>query len=167
MNDKQKAFVTRISETLNFINLQGVPKNLIIAVAAVESGWGQSTLSIKDNNLFGIKAVGNQPATIYPTREYINGRYVSINDKFRHYENIKESIEDYIRLLNRPRYKAALSKPNILEMLKAIQKAGYSTNPDYAIYINSIANKLNSMVPGTNNLFVGLVFLVLYLSAQK
>jgi len=167
MNDSQKAFVNKLSQALNFINLQGVPKKLIIAVAAVESGWGKSALSVNDNNLFGIKAVGNQPATNYPTREYINGRFIIQDAKFRRYQSIKESIEDYVRLLNRPRYKAALSQPNILEMLKAIQKAGYSTAPNYADYIYSIVTKLNTVEPGQNNLFVGIILLLLYLGAQK
>jgi lysozyme len=83
MNDSQKAFVNKLSQALNFINLQGVPKKLIIAVAAVESGWGKSALSVNDNNLFGIKAVGNQPSTNYPTREYINGRFIIQDAKFR------------------------------------------------------------------------------------
>src|SRR5262249_49746706 len=64
-----------------------------------ESGWGQSELATADHNLFGIKGTGPGGRDMRPTREYVNGAWVTRNAAFRVYHNIAESIDDHGRLL--------------------------------------------------------------------
>lgn len=134
---QRKYFTELISRLANPIAGR-VPINLIVAVAALESNYGTSQLAVQANNLFGIKGKGIS----LPTTEIINGSPVKIFANFKRYTSPTESIKDYIRLLNSPRYVQALSKRNIYEIAKELQISGYSTNPNYAGSVNKIALSL-------------------------
>lgn len=84
-----------------------IPASILIAQAALESGWG---LSVKDNAYFGIKSHNSKgAATVFTTSEVINGKKVTIKDSFRAYANFGESAEDYGNFLStQPRYKPCL-----------------------------------------------------------
>jgi len=112
----------------------GIALELILAQAAVETGWGRS---IKGNNLFGIKADKNWTGKTveFTTKEYINGEWVTKVDKFRAYDSWEESIEDYAKfLMSQPRYRDLLLPENLNNFdrqVKELVKAGYATNPRY------------------------------------
>ncbi|MFW5723664.1 MAG: glucosaminidase domain-containing protein, partial [Halochromatium sp.] len=67
----------------------GVPAELILAQAALETGWGRHQILTADgrnsHNLFGIKAGSrwNGPTTEIVTHEVIDGERVRIRDRFR------------------------------------------------------------------------------------
>ena len=55
----QQAFIDEIAPGAIAAQRQyGVPAAVTIAQAIDESGWGQSSLAIRDHNLFGIKGAG-------------------------------------------------------------------------------------------------------------
>ncbi|MBF0406518.1 MAG: glycoside hydrolase family 73 protein [Candidatus Riflebacteria bacterium] len=110
----------------------GVPASVTLAQAALETGWGESTIG-SAKNLFGIKGRGPAGSITVPTREYVNGRTITIRDTFRKYNNWMESIEDHAKLLNGPIYRAAQQyKNNPDQYARAIHRCGYATDPNYA-----------------------------------
>ncbi len=85
----------------------GVPHHLILAQAALESGWGQRQIR-KENgdpsfNIFGVKATSSWkgPTTEITTTEYENGAAVKVKAKFRVYSSYLEALSDYVGLLSR------------------------------------------------------------------
>mgnify|MGYP006139768429 CR=1 FL=1 len=132
----------------------GVPFQVIIAQAALETGWGKKVIQKNDgqssNNLFNIKADSRWSGDKISknTLEYENGAMVKKNEPFRVYDSIKESVEDYTSFLsNGSRYQEALSNPeNVEHFLQGLQKAGYATDPNYANKILGTLSKVTSLL---------------------
>ena len=114
----------------------GVDPKLLIAQSALETGWGKSLGQSSENNLFGIKAnsqwQGKQNQA--STQEYIQGRWLRVEENFRAYDDIEASFQDYVGLIqNSSRYREAVaSAEQPQQYLLALQKAGYATDPEYA-----------------------------------
>ena len=127
----------------------GVHPGILLAQAALESGWGQK--SIRDPNgqesynLFGIKADNRWkgPATVVSTLEYEGGIPRRQRARFRSYGGFAEGFQDYVRFIqNNPRYDDALnSAGNPRKYIQALQNAGYATDPDYATKVMTIFNQ--------------------------
>lgn len=128
----------------------GVDPRLLVAQAALETGWGKSIGKDgkgSSNNLMGIKSHGwGGDSTEFGTTEVIDGKRVSTKDKFRKYGSFQESFDDYVSFLkSNPRYAEALKSANDPEKFVAeLQKAGYATDPDYAKKITSIMNGIGT-----------------------
>ncbi|MBL1230348.1 glycoside hydrolase family 73 protein [Enterococcus sp. BWB1-3] len=116
----------------------GVLPSIIIGQGILESNWGQSTLAAEYNNLFGIKAYGDEEKVNLETKEYINELWVTIQGDFRVYDTWEESMDDHTRLFvngvtwNPRLYENVLLANNYKEAAQALQSAGYATDPDYA-----------------------------------
>ncbi|NLI77454.1 MAG: glycoside hydrolase family 73 protein [Candidatus Riflebacteria bacterium] len=115
------------------MKLTGVPASVTLAQAALETGWGKSSIG-DAKNLFGMKGTGPAGTTLVWTTEYVNGKYIRIQDKFRKYHSWRESIDDHARLLSQgSRYKKCMAnKNNPDQFARELQKAGYATDPQYA-----------------------------------
>lgn len=121
----------------------GVPASVTLAQAALETGWGGSSIG-DAKNLFGIKGTGPAGSIRVSTQEFENGRMVTIQDNFRKYNSWQESFEDHGKLLQNSRYGYALqykNDPN--RYAQEIHKAGYATDPDYASKLISIMKSNN------------------------
>lgn len=116
----------------------GLFPSVKLAQAALESGWGRS---MPGNNMFGIKASGakspywNGDTVTSGTSEYQGGSYVPTTSRFRKYPTVGDSIRDHTWFLQKNgRYAAAgvftASTPE--EQARALQRAGYATDPQYA-----------------------------------
>lgn len=126
----------------------GVDARVLIAQAALETGWGQHMISRSDGsdsyNFFGIKAnrawQGDSAETM--THEYIDGTAITMKDRFRAYSSPAESFEDYVRFISdNPRYQSALQQADSpAGYARALQQAGYATDPAYADKILRIAD---------------------------
>ncbi len=117
----------------------GVPAELILAQAALETGWGRHQIVTADgrnsHNLFGIKAGSRWqgPTTAITTHEYINGQRTRIRDAFRVYESYEAAFTDYGRLISgQPRYAAVGTAPSAEQAARELQAGGYATDPAYA-----------------------------------
>jgi flagellar protein FlgJ len=124
----------------------GVDPRAIVAQAALETGWGRSTLSGatgRGHNYFGIKATGGWSGGRVEanTLEYAGGGFRSERAAFRAYTGAEQSFADYAALLKRsPRYAQALGRGNdIRGFAEALQRGGYATDPAYARKIEAIA----------------------------
>ncbi|HEY9068985.1 MAG TPA: glucosaminidase domain-containing protein, partial [Candidatus Ozemobacteraceae bacterium] len=118
--------------------------SVTLAQAALETGWGSSTIG-SAKNLFGIKGTGPAGSVTVPTKECYNGRWVTINDKFRKYNTWKESIDDHARLISgNARYKNCMKYSNNPDQFaREVQRAGYATDPGYASKLISIMKANN------------------------
>jgi len=120
----------------------GVSHKIILAQAALESGWGKS---VKGNNYFGVKSHGLAGGLDVATTEVINGKTVKVTDKFRQYSTPEDSIRGYGSFLKaNPRYKyfLAAGADNEDAQLTALQQSGYATDPKYAQKLKSIIKGL-------------------------
>lgn len=116
----------------------GVPAQLIMAQAALESGWGKREIRAEDGktsfNLFGIKAdkAWRGPVVETTTTEYVNGAPQKTQARFRAYGSYEESFADYARFLTgNPRYANVLATPDAAAAAHGLQRAGYATDPNY------------------------------------
>jgi flagellar protein FlgJ len=138
-NDAMQIVETLLPTAIQVSNRVGnkVLPQTIIAMALTESHKGKGTLSglaANHNNYFGIKCGSSWPykKVNLKTFEIVNGKRVEITDCFRAYDNFAQSAADFVSLITRSkRYESALDASNAAEQIALIQKAGYSTNPNY------------------------------------
>ena len=116
----------------------GVPAQLILAQAALESGWGKREIKGDDGsrsyNLFGIKAskAWKGPVVQAVTTEYVDGVPQQTKASFRAYASYDEAFTDYARFLaSNPRYAQVLATRDPTEAAHGLQRAGYATDPQY------------------------------------
>jgi len=123
----------------------GIPTSFTIAQAAVESDWDGSGLSQQDFNFFGIKALGGWRGAVqtWPTREFLQGHSVTVDAPFRKYQSMEEGFEDHARFfIENERYREAMThKDDSIAFARAVQAAGYATDPHYADAIVAVINE--------------------------
>lgn len=118
----------------------GVPADLLLAQAGLETGWGRSQPKAADGsssyNLFGVKAgkSWNGAVALAQTTEYVAGAVVRTVDRFRSYRSYTEAFQDFGRLIaGNARYAAAVAKTDDpAAYARGLQKGGYATDPQYA-----------------------------------
>lgn len=81
-----------------------MPNSIILAQAAIETGWGQSRFFIQASNLFGIWSFDDREARIEA------GTRNNTKIFLRSYENTSQSITDYFQVLSRHRAYRTLRK---------------------------------------------------------
>lgn len=130
----------------------GVDPSLLIAQAALETGWGQKMVKNSagtSNNLFNIKAdrswKGDKVAT--QTLEFHDNVPVKEKAAFRSYGSYEESFNDFVRFLNQnPRYETALKQNGDSEsFIRGIHQAGYATDPNYADKVLKVKQRIDQM----------------------
>lgn len=130
----------------------GIEPSLLIAQAALETGWGSKIIKNvhhNSHNLFNIKAdrswQGAKVAT--QTMEYQDNIPVKENAAFRSYAGIQESFDDYVTFLqSNPRYQTALNQHSDSDsFIKGIHEAGYATDPLYANKVLQVKKRIDNM----------------------
>lgn len=124
----------------------GVAPEVILAQAALETGWGQHVINKSEkqssHNLFNIKADSRWSGqrVAIDTVEYRDGVAVKEQSHFRVYDSYQQSFDDYVNFLEtQPRYNKALEHSQDAEkFIEELHKAGYATDPDYADKIKRI-----------------------------
>lgn len=124
----------------------GVEPDVLLAQAALETGWGQKITRLGDKsslNLFNIKADQRwQGSRIsVPTMEVKNGMAVREVASFRAYASLQHSFDDYVEFVsNSPRYEKALQASDSEGYIRGLSEAGYATDPQYSEKILRIVN---------------------------
>ncbi|MDN6639636.1 MAG: glycoside hydrolase family 73 protein [Tetragenococcus sp.] len=125
----------------------GILPSIIIGQAILESNWGSSQLAHEYNNLFGIKAYGDQDKVNLETKEYVNEQWVTIKGEFRVYNSWEESMDDHTMLFvngvdwDPQMYEDVLTAQNYQEAADALQEAGYATDPGYSDKIKDVIER--------------------------
>ncbi|MFQ5664361.1 MAG: glycoside hydrolase family 73 protein [Terriglobia bacterium] len=147
MREYQADFLRRVvSPVLRLQQRTGLPASVVLAQAILESNWGRSLLARRNRNLFGIKAHTrtNAAAVVYSTREYTGGRRRRQKARFAHYPGYEACLEDYARLLARPRYASARAvAANPFAFAVELQRCGYATDPRYAYKLSILIRRYN------------------------
>jgi flagellar protein FlgJ len=134
-----EAFVSRMLPAAQRASeASGVPAQLIMAQAALESGWGKREIRMEDGstsyNVFGIKADRSWkgPVAETATTEFVNGAPQKTRAAFRAYGSYDEAFADYAKFLsNNPRYSGVVATRDPAEAAHGLQRAGYATDPEY------------------------------------
>ena len=147
----QQAFISQVAPGAIAAQARyGIPAAVTIAQAIEESGWGQSALSVRDHNLFGIKGTGPAGTDIFPTQEYEGGGYVAVSAGFRVYHNIAESIADHTQLLaTDPSYQQAMADRHVPDAFAADLTGVYATDPNYGSNLIALMHLYNLYRYGT------------------
>lgn len=128
----------------------GIPARLILAQAALESGWGRHQIPAdgqggSSHNLFGIKAGAGWegPVAHTLTHEYREGLRVAVREPFRAYGSYAEAFTDHARLIGEsPRYAPVREAATPHQAARALQECGYATDPHYADKLIAIMARL-------------------------
>lgn len=123
--------------------------SITIAQACLESNYGQSDLAQKYNNLFGVKGTSKTTSAVMTTKEYTDGKWVTVKARFQIYDSYEASIRAHNRLFqegttwNKNQYKDVLNAKNYTEQAKALVTDGYATDPDYATKLTNLIEQFN------------------------
>lgn len=135
--DKQEFVSALLPHAIEESKRTGIDPRIIVAQAALETGWGRSA---PGNNYFGIKSHGQGGGQTLATTEVINGRPVRVRDSFRTYASPADSVRGYGDfILQNPRYKALREAQGLDAQLEALGASGYATDPNYARKVGAIA----------------------------
>lgn len=114
-------------------NKTGVPAEITVAQAILESGYGQSIPQNKDTgqvsfNLFGIKGKGPAGSVNTLTTENYNDKIIA---PFAAYNNFDESIAGHSNFLKKnSRYAPLFSSKDPVAWAHGLENAGYATDKD-------------------------------------
>ncbi len=139
--------------------------------AALESRFGESQLARVDNNLFGMKQHKNShpivpkegatrvgqppvyPGHVLPTKEYENGKWVTVRQEFIRYPGWHECFQDRMATLIRlapvfPAYHAALNAKDGETFVTEVSKT-WSTDPERAKKVLEIFRRRMRVIGGS------------------
>lgn len=142
----QSSFVDRmLPAALSAQRATGIPAPYMVAQAALETGWGRSEPRRADGtasfNIFGIKAGADWqgPTVESRTTEVIMGVAQTRVERFRAYGSHEEAFADYANIMMRsPRYATVREARDPAGFARALQLAGYATDPQYAAKLERI-----------------------------
>jgi flagellar protein FlgJ len=152
--DAQQEFISSVTPWARAAaDRLGVAPELVVAHAALESGWGQQPLRGTDgsttNNLFGIKAGGNWNGAVADvmTTEVTGGARMKQEQPFRSYADMSSAFGDYAQvLLDNPRFSSALHNGNDAQAFaEGLVRGKYATDPDYASKLESVARRVHAL----------------------
>ena len=133
----------------------GITPELALVQAILESNNGNSSLSKKYNNYYGIKSFGNWKgkSVNLKTFEYYSGVKTNVTAGFRVYGSFYGSCRDYVKFLKTySRYKDTIEAATPIDQMIEIGRSGYATAPTYSSTLISIykANKtvIDSAISG-------------------
>lgn len=121
----------------------GVPASVSLAQFALESGYGVHDLGA--NNFFGIKYGKNVICDGFvekSTKEFINGKYVTITAKFAKFNSVEGAFLEHARFIaEHPQLSRAMAfKADSDKFVCALQEGNikYATDPQYVEKLISI-----------------------------
>lgn len=107
---------TRLADSLS--KVYSIPKNVILAIAVVESSSGSGKIHTLLNNHFGIVGHNNLKNTH------------QITTRYKQYPDAVASFKDFCVLISKKRFYPSLrGEWNSREWVRAISKVGYSALP--------------------------------------
>jgi flagellum-specific peptidoglycan hydrolase FlgJ len=146
LDSSKIAFLTKIgvpayAQEIGF----GIPVEVTLAQSVLESGWGTSELSESYHNYFGIKARKRQASVTMSTKEYVAGKRITKDAKFRKFDSPEEAIAERTQwFLNNWRYrKVNFDDYDYKSFCDLLQEKGYATDPHYSTKLQFIIERYN------------------------
>lgn len=134
--DKKKNFFLVATELAKEVQTKyGVPYQICLGQACLETGYGTSDLVQRAFNSFGMQALGS----------YAGER----SGSYRSYGSLRESFMDYGKLLaTSTTYKTAFEfRDNPKRFLEEIKKAGYAKDPNYVAKVEGVLSSNGVTLP--------------------
>ncbi len=106
----------------------------IIAQAILESGWGESKLSSRYHNYFGLKCGTKwtgKSVNLTTKEEYTEGTLTTIKDNFRVFDSMEEGVKGYFEFIQLARYHNLRGITDPKKYLETIKADGYATSSTY------------------------------------
>lgn len=126
---------------------RGLYASMMIAQAALESGWGGSYLSTAAYNLFGVKWNGSGAYISLSTQEYYGGAYHTVTARFQRYSSYAESLNAYASLIcshfPRSTRAGAATYAEAAQNLRNGVYGTYATDPSYASKLITVIQTYN------------------------
>jgi hypothetical protein len=137
-------FIEKIkNKSIELCKQYNILPSLMIAQACLESGFGKHA---PGNNLFGYKwtSSSGRDYQLLWTYEYNGSEYVKVQAKFRKYNSIEESLEDYAKLIGTAkRYAPVRACRDYKCAAKQVKACGYATGHQYDQSIIRIIEQYN------------------------
>lgn len=118
----------------------------IIAQAIIESRYGESELSAKYFNFFGLKCGRGWKGgsvNMKTKEEYTPGKLTSTTGNFRTFRNMEEGVKGYFDFINTKRYQNLKTAKTPLEYCTMIKADGYATSASYVDTLMNCISKHN------------------------
>lgn len=116
----------------------------VVAQAAHESNYGQSTLSDKYYNFFGMKCGSWQGKSVSMTtwEEYEKGTITNISANFRAYDSVRDGIEGYVEFLKYSRYAILFDIDCPYNYIQSIKDCGWATDSIYVTKVTAVMESI-------------------------
>ena len=117
---------------------QHIPKEILIAQAALETGWGTSRFANEGNNLFGIRTFNKDSEWLLPIK-WDQNKWVGWGVKV--YDTKCQSVKDYVRIINTvfayEKFRELRSKnANVYDLVDTLDK--YATKNSYTELVKKV-----------------------------
>lgn len=145
-NMTKENFIMMMYNEINRFDKPEHLKMLCLCQSCLETGFGRSSLMIKNNAPFGIKATGNKAYYEAKTNEYVDEHYVTTTAKFCRYNSLHEAIADYFKLLDALRYERVRNSMSFKEAAHMIRLCGYATSPGYTDTLLRVYDEVSKII---------------------
>ncbi|KAJ64946.1 N-acetylmuramoyl-L-alanine amidase family 4 [Enterococcus faecalis MN16] len=148
----QQAFINEIGNSAAAVaNSNDMYASVMIAQALLESSYGSSGLASAPNyNLFGVKGSYNGQSVYMPTKEYLDGQWVTVTAAFRSYNSYAESFQDHANVIHSTAFGDTYhysgvwkSNTSSYRDATAALAGSYATDPGYAEKLNWLIEAYN------------------------
>lgn len=148
----QQAFINEIGNSAAAVaNSNDMYASVMIAQALLESSCGSSGLASAPNyNLFGVKGSYNGQSVYMPTKEYLDGQWVTVTAAFRSYNSYAESFQDHANVIRSTAFGDTYhysgvwkSNTSSYRDATAALAGSYATDPGYAEKLNWLIEAYN------------------------
>jgi len=146
-HDSNQTFIESVGDCVNYIynttsDIMPVNLELLLAQAALESGWGTSRFAREGKNLFGIRTYDLREPHMLPSnnpKKWGVKVYMHECDSVQHYMDILNNgtaFEEYRKL----KHEQGINDP--FKLLKTL--GAYASDENYFIKVKSIIKKLRT-----------------------
>lgn len=148
MTEKQQTFISLIYANCELFaddyGIKCIPA--IVGQAIIESNWGNSVLSAKYHNYFGLKCGSSwngKSVNLTTKEEYKAGTFTTIKDNFRVYDCMKNGVRGYFDFINTKRYANLKGVTDVMTYLERLKADGYATSSKY---VNTVYKAVQNYV---------------------
>ena len=148
-----RTFISAVTKCIDFVNLttppdQRVPREIIVSMAILETGYGKSRFAIQGNNLFGIRTWNKDQAQLKPKDN------PDVEWGVKTYITKCQSVKDMVKIINNLSvYEGFRQKreeqftSGVIDLFSLIDELSkWSTNPKYTMLVKSKAKEVQNLI---------------------
>lgn len=135
----EEAYLDSIaSDAKVLVTSYGLKPSLVIGQLALASDFGRNVLATRYQNPLALTAEDGQDSVTLRSPIYQDGKWLETTQTFAVYPTWQDNVSDYLARLkggqawDKELYKTILASKDEKAAAKALQKANFSSDPDYA-----------------------------------